>query len=71
MISADLGRLAQMRPGARLRFSAVSVSEAVSAWRTARADMQRMAASARAEGAISTEELLAQNLIGGVVSADE
>jgi 5-oxoprolinase (ATP-hydrolysing) subunit C len=71
VISADLGRLAQMRPGARLRFAAVSVSEAVAAWRTARADMQRMAASARAEGTISTEELFAQNLIGGVVSADE
>lgn len=47
IIRADLGRLAQLRPGERLRFAAVSVQEAVAALRDAhhraRAALERLA----------------------------
>lgn len=70
VIAADLGRLAQMRAGASLSFAAVSVEEAVDAWRAARSAM--LAALAAGDAAsLSSEELLARNLIGGVISADE
>lgn len=71
VIGADLGRLAQMRPGARLRFSAVSVAQAVGAWRTARAQFAAAAQMAQGAGELSSEALLARNLVSGVVSADE
>jgi biotin-dependent carboxylase-like uncharacterized protein len=69
-IAADLGRLAQMRPGATLRFRAVSVAEAVEAWRQARAQMIAALAGPRG-AALRSEDLLAHNLVGGVVSAHE
>ncbi len=68
VIAADLGRLAQMRPGASLRFAAVTVEEAVDAWRQARAAMEA-AGIAPGLGGLSSEALLARNLVGGVVSA--
>ncbi|MFO1116426.1 MAG: biotin-dependent carboxyltransferase family protein [Beijerinckiaceae bacterium] len=70
VIAADLGRLAQMRAGATLSFAAVSVDKAVEAWRSAREAMFA-ALSAGDSATLSSEELLARNLIGGVVSADE
>lgn len=68
VIAADLGRLAQMRPGASLRFAAVTTDEAVEAWRQARATMEA-AGVAQAPGDLSSEALLARNLVGGVISA--
>ncbi|WP_036283830.1 biotin-dependent carboxyltransferase family protein [Methylocystis sp. ATCC 49242] len=69
VIGADLGRLAQLRPGERLRFRAVSWEEAVAARRAletataAEADLPPLAAG------LSSEALLATNLVSGVVSA--
>lgn len=68
VIAADLGRLAQMRPGVTLRFAAVSVGQAVQAWRDARARMEA-AGFAEGMGELTSEALLARNLVGGVVSA--
>jgi biotin-dependent carboxylase-like uncharacterized protein len=69
IIGADLGRFAQLRPGETLRFRAVDWAEAVAA----RAELKdKMAAGATLTplaAEISTEALLAANLIGGVVSA--
>ncbi|MFV0282012.1 MAG: biotin-dependent carboxyltransferase family protein [Rhodoblastus sp.] len=69
VISADLGRLAQMRPGAVLRFEAVSTQQAVAAWRQARAKMEAAGVALAGRAELSSEELLARNLVGGVVSA--
>ena len=71
VIAADLGRLAQMRPGHTLHFAAVTVEEAVEAWRAARAQMEASAHAPGEGGALTSEELLAKNLVGGVVSADD
>ncbi len=71
VIGADLGRIAQCRPGARFRFAAVTVEEAVAARRAERA---ALAAPLEAQPLIrrtfSAELLLGINLIGGVVSGD-
>ncbi len=70
VIGADLGALAQLRPGEPVSFTPVSWDEAVAARRRLHADMAK-----RAEFAPSKREefppefLLSQNLIGGVVSA--
>ena len=71
VIAADLGPLAQMRPGDSLRFASVSVDAAVAAWRAARAEMMGAANSAHAAAKLSSEDLLMQNLVGGVISAYE
>lgn len=70
VIAADLGRLAQMRPGASLRFQAVPVDEAVAAWRTARERLGALLAERGARNP-SPETLLASNLVSGVVSAQD
>jgi biotin-dependent carboxylase-like uncharacterized protein len=68
VISADLGRVAQLRPGEALRFRAVDWQEAAAA----RAGLhEKIAAGAVATPDLSTEALLAANLIGGVVSGRE
>jgi len=69
VIAADLGRLAQMRPGATLRFQAVTVAEAVAAWRGARTTMEAAGLTRQGADILSSEALLARNLVGGVVSA--
>ena len=69
VIAADLGRLAQMRPGARLSFQAVAVDEAVAAWRQARAFMETAGLAPQGAGQLTSEALLSRNLVGGVVSA--
>lgn len=72
VIGADLGRLAQLRPGARLRFRAVTLDEAVAA---RRADAAALAAPpvlvplVRSE--LSSEFLLGLNLVDGVVGGHE
>lgn len=68
-IAADLGRLAQMRPGATLRFEAVTVAEAVAAWKAARAGVDQALTGAANGGDLSAEALLGANLVSGVVSA--
>lgn len=65
VIAADLGRLAQLRPGERLRFRRVEVGEAVTALRAA---LEGVEAAARPQGAVSTEALLNANLISGVTA---
>ena len=69
VIAADLGRLAQMRPGASLSFAAVTVAQAVEAWRQARAAMEAAGLAPAGASALSSEALLSRNLVGGVVSA--
>jgi biotin-dependent carboxylase-like uncharacterized protein len=69
VIGADLGRLAQLRPGARFRFRAVSRAAAVAA---RRAEAAALAGPVRLEPLIRTdfpsEFLLGHNLIGGVTA---
>ena len=69
VIAADLGRLAQLRPGASFRFEAVGTAEAVEAWRAARAHMEAAGFARQAAGALSSETLLSANLVSGVISA--
>lgn len=71
VISADLGRLAQVRPGETIRFAAVDVAEAQGLAREARRALAaRLAALVPAGGAaLDSAFLLALNLVDGVVSA--
>lgn len=69
VIGADIGRLAQKRPGEEISFAAVSIEAAVAA---RRALTDAIAAGVRLRpqgGALSTELLLSANLIGGVADA--
>lgn len=70
LISADLGRFAQLPAGAPVRFRAVSLEEAVAAALEARnavLDLPRRLRSAAS--LLSSERLLGENLIDGVRSA--
>lgn len=71
VISADFGRLAQVRPGETMVFEAVTVEEAQSLARGARRTLAaRRAALVPAGGAeLDSTFLLSCNLIDGVVSA--
>lgn len=71
VISADLGRLAQVRPGETIRFEAVTVEAAQSLARGARRTLAaRLAALVPAGGLdLDSAFLLSCNLIDGVVSA--
>jgi 5-oxoprolinase (ATP-hydrolysing) subunit C len=71
VISADLGRVAQLRPGEALRFRAVTLEEAVAARAALQKEMAEGSALTRLAAEISTEALLTANLIGGVVSGRE
>ncbi|PWB82467.1 MAG: urea amidolyase, partial [Methylocystaceae bacterium] len=70
VIGVDIGRLAQLRPGDGVSFTAVSIEEAVAA-RRARGETTaqgvELAPLARTE--LSSEFLLSANLIGGVADA--
>jgi allophanate hydrolase subunit 2 len=72
VIGADLGRLAQLRPGARFRFQRASREDAVAA---RRAEAQLLAAGISIEPTIrndlSSEYLLGHNLIAGVVAGND
>lgn len=72
VIGVDLGRLAQQRAGAQLSFQAVGIDEAVS---LRRGEAAVLAAPIMREALIrtelSSEFLLATNLVGGVSSGDE
>jgi 5-oxoprolinase (ATP-hydrolysing) subunit C len=70
VISADLARFAQMRPGTSVRFKAVERAEAVAAARR----LKEWAASlplslTPVRFNLTTEHLLSRNLIGGTVDA--
>jgi biotin-dependent carboxylase-like uncharacterized protein len=70
VIGPDLDRLAQVPPGGTVRFAAVARTEAVAAAAALRQRIDGLAALARPAGADpSSEDLLALNLIGGVVDA--
>lgn len=71
VISADLGRLAQARPGETIRFTAVAVAEAQAIARAARSALAaRLTALVPAGGGdLDSAFLLSCNLVGGVVSA--
>ncbi|WP_230530288.1 5-oxoprolinase subunit C family protein [Microvirga roseola] len=70
VISADLPRFGQMRPGAGVRFQAVERSEAVAAARRLKdwiADLPSKLVPVRFD--LTTEHLLSRNLIGGTIDA--
>lgn len=70
VIGADIGRLAQMRPGSQIQFAAVDIAEAVAA---RRADHDALAHGVELTPLIrsdlSSELLLGLNLVGGVIDA--
>lgn len=69
VIGADLDRLAQLRPGTKLRFAAVTVEAAVAAARAAaKAQATWLAAVAAGQGSLA-DRLASANLIDGVVDA--
>jgi len=70
VISADLPRLAQMRPGAGIRFRAVEREEAVAAARQLRDWIASLPSKLEpVHFSLTTEHLLSRNLIGGTVDA--
>ncbi|MBL1256006.1 biotin-dependent carboxyltransferase family protein [Methylocystis sp. Sn-Cys] len=71
VIGADLGRLAQLRPGETLRFTKVGWAEAVAARAALKNKLAAGAVLTPLAAEVSTEKLLAVNLIGGVVSGRE
>jgi biotin-dependent carboxylase-like uncharacterized protein len=66
VIGADLGRLAQMRPGSNVRFALTTVEAAVAARRAERAMLEAGVEAAPLVRTPNAEELLGSNLISGV-----
>ncbi|MGD9543685.1 MAG: biotin-dependent carboxyltransferase family protein [Methylocystis sp.] len=69
VIGAHLGRLAQLRPGDDLSFRAVDWDEAVAARCAYVAAIEAGATRAPLSPELTTESLLTENLVGGVVNA--
>jgi hypothetical protein len=70
VIGADLGPLAQLRPGAQLRFEAVSIEDAVAARRQLwHAVAQPLPLRPIVRTEFPSDFLLGTNLIGGIVDA--
>jgi biotin-dependent carboxylase-like uncharacterized protein len=71
VISADLGRLAQRRPGETIRFAAISVEEAGKIAREHSALLASLSSRCRPvrNGLLDVEALLAANLAGAVTDA--
>lgn len=71
VISWDLPRLVQCRPGTLLRFTAVERAEAVRIAKSADAEFRALVAKMRPAGlaGLDSSELLAINLVDGVVDA--
>ena len=68
VITADLGRLAQMRPGAEVRFKSVTRVEAIAALERQRARLQAFRQGLRpieSAADLSSERLLGLNLVDG------
>jgi len=70
VIGADLGRLAQLRPGQELRFAASSVEEAVSALRREVQTLAQPVTLRPLGGSLSAGSLLRQNLVDGVTDGE-
>ncbi len=67
VISADLGRLAQVAPGGLVRFASVTPDEAIASARDAADKLRtRIAAIRHVLAEPTTESLLGTNLVGGV-----
>jgi 5-oxoprolinase (ATP-hydrolysing) subunit C len=71
VIGADIGRLAQLRPGETLRFRKVSWKEAIAARAALKNKLAAEAILTPLAAEMSTEKLLAVNLIGGVVTGKD
>jgi biotin-dependent carboxylase-like uncharacterized protein len=71
VIRADVGRLAQTRPGEELRFERVDFDQARDALRELDRDFGRIAEYILPSGSTDSEYLLGCNLIDGVVSIDD
>lgn len=71
VVGADIGRLAQLRPGQDLSFCAVDWSEAVAARRAYFAAIEAGPKREPLSAEVTTESLLAENLVGGVVNAKD
>lgn len=70
VIGADLGAFAQLRPGARFRFTAVTIEEAVAARRLqAEALARAIERVPMIRTQLPSDFLLGLNLVGGVVNA--
>ena len=71
VITADLGRLAQLRPGTTLRFAAVSRAEAVAALKAQVATLDTFRASLKPAGTLDLDSarLLGLTLVDGWVDA--
>jgi biotin-dependent carboxylase-like uncharacterized protein len=69
IIGADLGALAQARPGDEVSFSAVTWDEAVAARRALRDDKAKGVRLTPLSDDLSSEFLLSHNLVGGVSDA--
>jgi biotin-dependent carboxylase-like uncharacterized protein len=70
VISADLDRFAQLQPGSPVRFQAVERTEAVAAARALKEWIASLPATlVPVQTALTTEHLLAANLISGAVDA--
>ena len=72
VIGADLGRFAQLRPGAQLRFRAVSIAEAVAARRIETAHLDApVTREPFIRSELSTEFLLSTNLVDGLITGQD
>lgn len=70
IISADIGRFAQIPPGEPVRFAIVTLDEAIAAAARLEARIEELASACQPLAApLTSERLLALNLIGGVTSA--
>lgn len=69
VISADIGRMAQIPPGNAVRFALVTLGEAVAAARLAASRLQRHVENVLPEASLpTTDSLLRTNLVGGVTA---
>lgn len=70
IISADIGRFAQIPPGSAVSFAVVTLEEAIAAARRLHAEIEGLRAKLIPLAApLTSERLLGLNLIGGVTSA--
>ena len=69
VISADVDRLAQVPPGSAVRFAVANLGEAVSAARSMRRILRSLTGGMGGEGIPHSANLLAENLIDGIVDA--
>lgn len=70
VISADLPRLGQARPGDQIAFAIVTVAEAVAALRAQRLAIDAFRSHLTPQGGIDPDRLFASNLIDGVWASD-